>query len=304
MSHASSYPTASSADAGASAQREAETPLLELAHVTRRFGGLPAVEDLSFRVRQGEVLGMIGPNGAGKSTVISLIGGALAPSEGTVRFQGQDITRLSPHKRARLGIARTFQVTQPFAQLDIRDNVVVGALFSGHARNRKEAAEQADAVLTRVGLAGKAHLKGDELTVADRKRLEMARALAMRPHLLLLDEVMAGLTPREVGEAVQIIREINQSGVTVLVVEHVMRAITGVSDRILVLHHGRKIAEDTPDTVLSDPRVVEAYLGERYARERAAQQTRLAQQVGGVPSSVEQTPAPDQPDEPGKESQR
>ncbi|HEY1389901.1 MAG TPA: ABC transporter ATP-binding protein [Ktedonobacterales bacterium] len=299
MSHASSYPTASSAGGDAGAQLEA--PLLELAHVTRRFGGLPAVEDLSFGVRRGEVLGMIGPNGAGKSTVISLVGGALAPSEGIVRFQGQDITRLSPHKRARLGIARTFQVTQPFAQLDIRDNVIVGALFSGHARNRREASEQADAVLARVGLAGKAHLKGDELTVADRKRLEMARALAMRPQLLLLDEVMAGLTPREVGEAVQIIREINQSGITVLVVEHVMRAITGVSDRILVLHHGRKIAEDAPDAVLSDPRVVEAYLGERYARERAAQQTRLAQQVGGVPSSVEQTPAPD---EPGEESQQ
>ena len=304
MSHASSYPTASSADAGASAQREAETPLLELAHVTRRFGGLPAVEDLSFRVRQGEVLGMIGPNGAGKSTVISLIGGALAPSEGTCAFRGRDITRLSPHKRARLGIARTFQVTQPFAQLDIRDNVVVGALFSGHARNRKEAAEQADAVLARVGLAGKAHLKGDELTVADRKRLEMARALAMRPQLLLLDEVMAGLTPREVGEAVRIIREINQSGVTVLVVEHVMRAITGVSDRILVLHHGRKIAEDAPDTVLSDPRVVEAYLGERYARERAAQQTRLAQQVGGAPLPSSKRPRQISADEPGKESQR
>ncbi|HEX5440359.1 MAG TPA: ABC transporter ATP-binding protein [Ktedonobacterales bacterium] len=287
-----------------SAHGEAEAPLLELVHVTRRFGGLPAVEDLSFGVRRGEVLGMIGPNGAGKSTVISLVGGALAPSEGIVRFQGQDITRLSPHKRARLGIARTFQVTQPFAQLDIRDNVIVGALFSGHAHNRREASEQADAVLTRVGLAGKAHLKGDELTVADRKRLEMARALAMRPQLLLLDEVMAGLTPREVSEAVQIIREINQSGVTVLVVEHVMRAITGVSDRILVLHHGRKIAEDAPDAVLSDPRVVEAYLGERYARERAAQQARLAQQVGGAPLPAEQVSAPDEPDESGEESQQ
>jgi branched-chain amino acid transport system ATP-binding protein len=298
VSHASSYPTASSAET--SAQGAAETPLLELVRVTRRFGGLPAVEDLSFGVRRGEVLGMIGPNGAGKSTVISLIGGALAPSEGTVHFQGQDITRLSPHKRARLGIARTFQVTQPFAQLDIRDNVIVGALFSGHTRNRREASAQADAVLARVGLIGKAHLKGDELTVADRKRLEMARALAMRPHLLLLDEVMAGLTPREVGEAVRIIREINQSGVTVLVVEHVMRAITGVSDRILVLHHGRKIAEDAPDAVLSDPRVVEAYLGERYARERAAQQARLAQQVGGAPLPAEQVSAPDEADEPGE----
>jgi branched-chain amino acid transport system ATP-binding protein len=247
------------------------------------------VEDLSFSLRRGEVLGVIGPNGAGKSTAISLIGGALPPTEGIIRFRGQDITRLAPHKRAHLGIARTFQVTQPFAQLDIRDNVIVGALFGGHMRNRKEAAERADAVLERVRLAGKAHLKGDELTVADRKRLEMARALAIHPELLLLDEVMAGLTPREVGEAVEMIREINQSGVTVLVIEHVMRAITGVSDRILVLHHGRKIAEDVPDAVLSNPRVVEAYLGERYARQRAAQQqARLAQQVGGTASSTDE----------------
>lgn len=277
MSHASSYPTASSP------QDEAQVPILELAHVTKRFGGLPAVEDLSFSVRRGEVLAMIGPNGAGKSTAISLIGGALAPTVGAVRFQGRDITRISPHRRAQLGIARTFQVTQPFTQLDIRDNVIVGALFGGHMRSRKEAAERADAVLERVKLVDKAHLKGDELTVADRKRLEMARALAIHPQLLLLDEVMAGLTPREVGEAVELIRDINQSGVTVLVVEHVMQAITGVSDRILVLHHGRKIAEDAPDTVLSDPKVIEAYLGERYARQRAAEQERLAQQVGGAP---------------------
>jgi len=264
--------------------------MLELEHITKRFGGLPAVEDLSFRLRSGEVLGMIGPNGAGKSTAISLIGGALAPTSGTIRFQGRDITRLAPHQRALLGIARTFQITQPFAQLDIRENVIVGALFGGGVRSRARAARRADAVLERVGLAHKARLKGDELTVADRKRLEMARALATNPQLLLLDEVMAGLTPREVGEAVGLIREINQSGVTVLVVEHVMRAITGVSDRILVLHHGRKIAEDAPDAVLSDPRVVEAYLGERYARQRAADQARRGAETG---SAAFDPPTPD-----------
>ncbi|HET9980440.1 MAG TPA: ABC transporter ATP-binding protein [Ktedonobacterales bacterium] len=292
MSHASSYPTASSATDGAT--EATEVPILELERVTKRFGGLPAVENLSFRMRRGETLGMIGPNGAGKSTAISMIGGSLAPTEGVIRYEGRDITRLAPHQRAHLGIARTFQVTQPFAQLNIRDNVIVGALFGGHMRNRREAAERADAVLERVGLASKARLKGDELTVADRKRLEMARALAIHPKLLLLDEVMAGLTPREVGAAVELIREINQSGVTVLVVEHVMQAITGVSDRILVLHHGRKIAEDAPDAVLSDPRVVEAYLGERYARQlgqRDASASAQARAPDAPADSEEDSPA-------------
>jgi branched-chain amino acid transport system ATP-binding protein len=254
----------SSGAAGASA------PILELDHVTKRFGGLPAVDDLSFGVREGEVLGIIGPNGAGKSTVISLIGGALAPTSGTIRFQGHDIGRLSPHKRAHLGIARTFQVTQPFTGLDVRENVIVGALFSGRGLSRSQAQRIADEVLERTYLTSKARLKGDELTVADRKRLEMARALAMSPRLLLLDEVMAGLVPSEVEQAVRLIREINSTGVTVVVIEHIMKAIQGVSDRVLVVHFGQKIAEGTAQEVLGDPRVIEAYLGERYAKQRAA----------------------------------
>jgi branched-chain amino acid transport system ATP-binding protein len=261
---------------------------LDLLSVTKRFGGLPAVDDLSFAVREGEVLGIIGPNGAGKSTLIGLIGGALAPTAGTVAYQGRTIGRLSPHARSQLGIARTFQLTQPFVGLDVRENVLVGALFGRKQLGRGEAQRVADEVLERVGLTRKARLRGDELTVADRKRLEVARALATNPRLLLLDEVMAGLTPNEVDQAVGLIREINRSGVTVLVVEHIMRAIRGVSDRVLVMHHGRKIAEDAPDAVLADPRVIEAYLGERYAKQRqAASGTELSGQPADEPPADE-----------------
>jgi branched-chain amino acid transport system ATP-binding protein len=267
VSDASSPPTASSPP------ERSSPPILELAGVTKRFGGLPAVDDLSFSVARGEVLGFIGPNGAGKSTLIGLIAGALAPTAGTITYDGQDIGRLAPHQRAHRGIARTFQITQPFAGLDVRENVVVGALFGWRERlSRAQALQVADEVLDRVHLAHKAQLKGNQLTVADRKRLEMARALATNPRLLLLDEVMAGLTATEIEQAVDLIHDINRSGVTVLVVEHIMKAIKGVSDRILVIHHGRKIAEDAPDAVLSDPRVIEAYLGERYARGQQAAQ--------------------------------
>jgi branched-chain amino acid transport system ATP-binding protein len=260
-------------------------PLLELNAVTKRFGGLPAVDNLSFSVREGEILGIIGPNGAGKTTLIGLIGGAIPTTGGTVSYQGRTIGRFSPHARSRLGIARTFQVTQPFVGLDVRENVLVGALFGRADLGRGEALRVADEVLARVGLSRKARLKGDQLTVADRKRLEVARALATNPKLLLLDEVMAGLTPNEVDQAVELIREINRAGVTVLVIEHIMRAIRGVSDRVLVMHHGRKIAEDSPDVVLADPRVIEAYLGERYAKQRQSGSDAPARDAPMQPSS-------------------
>jgi ABC-type branched-subunit amino acid transport system ATPase component len=277
VSDALSQPTASSTPSPSQAVSD-EMTILQLDGVTKRFGGLPAVDNLSFSVRQGEILGIIGPNGAGKSTMIGLIGGALAPTSGTVRYKGRDIGGMPPSKRAHLGIARTFQITQPFVELDVRENVLVGALFGRRGLRRTEGLKLADEVLERVGLASKATLKGAQLTVADRKRLEMARALATNPNLLLLDEVMAGLTPVEVSQAVELIREINRSGVTVLVVEHIVRAIRNVSDRVLVLHHGRKIAEDLPDRVLSDPAVIEAYLGERYAKQRQEQKGQAAEE--------------------------
>jgi branched-chain amino acid transport system ATP-binding protein len=258
------------------AEQAAGLPLLQLEGLSKRFGGLPAVDNLSVSVRQGEVLGIIGPNGAGKSTLVNLIAGALRPTAGKVIYQGKDISHASANRRAHLGIARTFQITQPFTGLDIRENVLVGALFGRRHLGRHEALRVADEVLGRVGLADKATLKGNQLTTADRKRLELARALATNPTLLLLDEVMAGLTPAEVAQAVALIREINQTGVTIMVIEHVMQAITNVSDRILVMHHGSKIAEDLPEQVLSDQRVIEAYLGERYLRQRQAQQAQKA----------------------------
>jgi branched-chain amino acid transport system ATP-binding protein len=253
---------------GPAREDERNAPLLQLVGVTKRFGGLAAVDNLSFTLRKGEILGVIGPNGAGKSTMVSLIGGSLTPTSGTISYQGHDISRLPPNRRTHLGIARTFQVAQPFMDLDVRENVMVGAFFGQHGLNRAAALRVADEVLERVNLAHKASFKGDQLTIADRKRLEMARALATNPQLLLLDEVMAGLTATEVKLAVELIQQINKMGVTVMVIEHIVRAIASVSHRILVLHHGRKIAEDEPTQVLSDPRVIEAYLGERYAKGR------------------------------------
>jgi len=243
------------------------TPLLRAKGLTKRFHGLQAIHDVSFELRQGEMLGLIGPNGAGKTTLVSLISGTLNADGGSLFFEGKPIDHLAPYERAHLGIGRTFQVTKPFPRLSVLENVAVGALFGlgGGVRDLKEAREQARALLDFTGLAHRADHQGDQLGGPDRKRLELAKALALRPKLLLLDEVMAGLNPSEVDEVVAIVKKIRDSGTSILVIEHVMRAIRSLSDRIIVLHHGEMLAEGEPNAILTDPRVIDAYLGKRRA---------------------------------------
>lgn len=238
------------------------TALLEVRNVSKWFGGNPVLSDVSFALEKGEVVGLIGPNGAGKTTLFNVITGFFAPKTGSIAFEGREIAGQKPETLARLGICRTFQITKPFANIRLIENVMIGSLW--RERSVKAAALRAEEVLEFVGLADKKALLGRNLTISDRKRLEVARGLAAKPKLFLLDEVMAGLTPQELKEMMGLIGRIRESGVTLLIIEHVMAAIMQLSERVLVLDYGKLICSGDPSEVTCNPEVIKAYLGEDY----------------------------------------
>jgi branched-chain amino acid transport system ATP-binding protein len=238
------------------------TILLSVQGVTKRFGGLQALTNVTFDLPQAQILGLIGPNGAGKTTLFNAINGVYPPEEGRIVFREKDVTRFKPYELAHMGMARTHQIVRPLNELTVRENVMVGACFGHEHHSLSEAVPIAEEVLDFAGLDKRSSQLAGSLNVAQKKRLELARALAAHPYLLLLDEVLAGLNPSEVETMVQTILKVRQQGITIIMIEHVMRAVMNVSDRIIVLDYGEQIAEGTPQEVANNPRVIEAYLGD------------------------------------------
>ncbi len=240
--------------------------ILEAQHISKQFAGLMAISGVNFQINDGEILGLIGPNGAGKTTLVNVITGVYPPSTGSVYFKQKAISGKKPFQIGRLGISRTFQVVKPFPGMTVKENAAIGAMFGsgGKGTSARQALQKAEEILEFVGLADHMDKMADQLSVASRKRLEMAKALAMEPQLILFDEVMAGLNFSEIDHAVELIKKIRDRGLTILVIEHVMRAIKSLCDRIIVLHHGEKIADGPVDEVLRDKAVIQAYLGRRF----------------------------------------
>jgi len=241
-------------------------PVLELQSVVRNFGGIRAVQDVTLALHEGEIVGLIGPNGAGKTTLVNCVTGVFPPSAGRVLYMGDDVTRQKPFQAARRGLCRTFQIVQPFPEMSALENVTAGALFGAGLSSPSKAREAAREHLDFVGIGAFADMPASSLTLANRKRLELAKSLAMNPKVLLLDEVNAGLNSVEVDRALELIRRISKRGITIVIIEHLMKVIMSLSERIVVLHHGALIAEGTPAQIVDDERVVEAYLGEKFAR--------------------------------------